>query len=156
MSKKNSRVKIKKKIDNKKYINNRIFIILISIILFIGLLICSYFIYLNINGESKYLKISLNGSKEITLEYGEEYKDLGSIASYKNKDLTKNIKETNNVDFEKIGNYKYTYTIEYKKQTKSIVRIVNIVDTVEPNITLNGNAVISIYVGDNYQEEGAN
>jgi len=136
--------------------NKKRIIIIISIVVFlIIVLVSTYFIYININGESKYLKIKLNGKKEITINYKDEYKDKGATASYKNKDLTKKIKIKNNLNLEKIGAYSYTYTIKYKKLTKSIERKVIIVDKEAPVLELNGKEEITIYKGNDYKEEGA-
>ena len=131
-------------------------IIILSIVLVL-LIVCVslYFVYINVNGESKYLKIKLNGGKEITINYKDEYKDKGAKASYKNKDLTKRIKVKNNLNLEKLGTYSYTYTIKYKKQTKSIERKVIIVDKEKPVIELNGKEEITIYKGNEYKEEKA-
>ena len=134
---------------------NKKIIIIISIVLLLVIGIISYFIYININGESKYLKIELNGKKEVTINYKEEYEDLGAKASYKSKDLTKDIKVDNNLDLEKVGTYTYIYKIKYKKQSKEIKRTIKVVDLERPEITLNGEKEISIYVGSNYLEKGA-
>ena len=117
--------------------NKKRIIIIVSIVVFlIVTLVSTYFIYINVNGESKYLKIKLNGGKEITINYKDEYKDKGAKASYKSKDLTKKIKVKNDLNLEKLGTYSYTYTIKYKKQTKSIKRKVIIVDKEAPVITV--------------------
>ena len=116
--KKNKKIKLK---------NKKILLLGLGVLVLLG--IGFYFLYINVFGESKYLKISLNGDKNITLEYKEEYEDLGAKASYKDKDLTKSIKTTNNLDLDKIGSYSYTYTIKYKKQTKTISRNIEVVDT---------------------------
>ena len=136
---------------NKK----KLIIILTILVLLIVVCVSSYFIYININGEAKYLKIKLNGGKEITINYKDEYKDKGAKAFYKNKDLTKNIKTKTDINLEKIGTYSYTYIIKYKKQTKSIKRIINIIDKEAPVLELNGKEEITLYKGNEYKEEGA-
>ena len=136
--------------------NKKKIIIILSIILFLIIAsVSAYFIYININGEAKYLKIKLNGKKEITINYKDEYKDKGAKATYKNKDITKNIKTKTDINLEKIGTYSYTYTIKYKKQTKSIKRIINIIDKENPVLELNGKEEITLYKGNEYKEEGA-
>ena len=152
-SKKDNKKVIKKK-SNKKTLRYIIISILV-ILLLIALGIGCYFIYLNHVGESKYLTIELTGDKEITLNYLEEYNDKGAKASYKKKDISKDIETKDNLDLEHIGTYEYTYTIKYKKQSKTINRIVNIVDRENPVIELNGKKEISMYVGNTYKEEGA-
>ena len=136
--------------------NKKRIIIILSIVLFLIIAsVLSYFIYIKVNGEAKHLKIKLNGKKEITINYKDEYKDKGAKATYKNKDITKSIKTKTNINLEKIGTYSYTYTIKYKKQTKSIKRIVNIVDKEAPVLELNGKEEITLYKGNEYKEEGA-
>ena len=132
-------------------------IIIISSLLMVLLIagISTYLIIKERNGNIKYLKIKLNGENEVTINYKEEYKDKGAKASYKSKDITKDIKTTNDLNLEKIGTYTYTYTIKYKKHVKSIKRIVNIVDKEAPVLELNGKEEITLYKGNEYKEEGA-
>lgn len=53
------------------------------------------------------------------------------------------------------GSYEFKYTVKYKKKTATITRIVNVVDTESPNITLNGESEINIAKDSTYQELGA-
>ena len=98
----------KKKLRKKRVI---VSILLLCIILVISYLAFDYYEKQK-NGESKYLKINLNGDKEVTIKFGDKFEDLGASASYKNLDLTKDIKVDNNVDYEHIGTYSYKYTIK--------------------------------------------
>ena len=121
----NKKVKIKKKINKNKTNKKVLFLILAPVLLcLIGL--SFYLIYLNINGEAKYLKIELKGKKYIVLNYLDNYEDKGATAFYKNKDISKDIKVKKNINFEKLGTYTYVYTIKYKKQVKTIKRTVKI------------------------------
>ena len=135
--------------------NKKKLVIILTILVLIVVCASSYFIYIKVNGEAKYLKIKLNGGKEITINYKDEYKDKGAKAFYKKKDITKNIKTKTDINLEKIGTYSYTYTIKYKKQTKSIKRKVIIVDNEKPVLELNGKEEITLYKGNEYKEEGA-
>lgn len=152
--KKNNKVKIRKKINRNRF-NNKMIVLIVGIILFIMIGIGSYYLYLDINGEAKYLKIKLIGKKEITLEYGEEYKDELAKAFYKNKDISKYIEVKSNFNKDKLGSYKITYSIAYKKQEKEVIRKINVIDTTKPSIELNGKEEISLYVGATYNEENA-
>lgn len=147
----NRKVKLKKKIGNSK----KKYLVLGLIVLFLFIGILSYFLYININGESKYLKIKLNGKDNIVINYKDKYNDEGAHASYKNKDISKDIKVITDINLEKIGEYTYTYSINYKKQSKSISRKVKIVDVESPVITLNGEKELSIYTGSSYEEKNA-
>ena len=153
---KKNKVKLKGKI-NKNHSKKKMILLMVGVIIILCCVgIASYYAYININGESKYLRIKLKGDREITLDYGSEYKDLGANAYYKNKNISKDIKIVSNIDLNKIGSYTYNYSIKYKKQSKSVIRKINIVDTKAPEISLNGKAEVSLYVGDNYKEENAN
>lgn len=151
--KKNKKVKLKRKLNDNKNKKNVIFLLIIFFTF--AVITFSYFIYIEVNGESKYLSIKLKGKDNITINYQDEYKDKGAVSFYKNKDISKSIKVKTNIDFDKVGNYTYIYTIKYKKQKKSIIRKVSVVDTESPIITLNGDSEISIYVGNSYNELGA-
>ena len=122
-------------------------------------MVFGYFIYQivreNIYGNSKYLKISLNGEKEIILKWHDgTYTDEGVVAHYKDKDLTNNVEVSNNVDLEKVGEYKYTYTIKYKKLKKTIERTVKVIDDIKPEIKLNGTDNNFLVIGTNYRDYG--
>ena len=128
-------------------------ILILSIVITTIIIICVVFT-LN-RSNSKYLSIKLNGKEKIELEYGEDYKDQGAKASYKKENLTKKIKIKTNINLKKIGEYYYKYTIKYKNITKSIKRTVIIKDTTKPEIKLNGDERINIYLDNDYNELGA-
>ena len=125
----------------------------------ISLLVASYFVYdfvmKDINGESKYLLLDLVGEKTVKVKYKGEYKDEGAKSSYKDENLTDDIKVDTNLDLEHVGTYKYTYKINYKKQSKEIERIINVVDEENPEISLKGSNPIILVEGNPYKELGA-
>ena len=143
-----------KKLRLKQRVLNFMIIILIVIIvlLIFVLFYCDY--YVEKNGLEKYLKLKLNGKKEIVLNYKDDYKDKGATATYNGKNITKSIKVKTNFDIKHVGEYKYTYTVKYKKLSKSIVRKVKIVDKNEPKIELIGENEITIYNGTEYKDPG--
>ena len=141
----------------KKKVKKKAFIFLI---IFVVLLVCCSIFLIDyalkrINGESKYLHLELNGDKEISVKFKEEYKDEGAKAFYKEEDLTKEIKTSNNLDLEHVGTYKYTYEVNYKKQTKKIERTVKVIDDEKPVLKLNGSKEISILISNKYKDSGA-
>ena len=77
------------------------------------------------------------GSNNITLEYGNNYIEEGYTAELDGKDYKNEVKVTNNIDNNKIGEYDIEYTLKYKKYNKTIKRKVKIVDNEAPKITLN-------------------
>ena len=133
-----------------------IFIILGIALLSIGVYFAYTIINENNNGNKKYLSIDLKGDKEVILKWKDKtYTDEGAIAKYKDEDISKNIEVTNNVDYEKVGEYKYTYTIKYKKVKKTIERKVKIIDDVKPELKLNGPDNNFLILGNEYKDYGA-
>ena len=74
------------------------------------------------------INIRINGEEEIYLEVGEEYQELGATASYKNTDLTNEIKINNNINIEQSGNYEISYKVVYGNKEKTITRKVTVLD----------------------------
>jgi len=101
--------------------------------------------------------ITLIGSSEITHEVGTTYDDPGATANDNyDGDLSSQISTDNNVNPNLLG----TYTVEYTVQDSSNndaqrQRTVNVVDTVDPVITLVGNATVTIEFQTTYTDAGA-
>ena len=127
--------------------------ILIFTIITMIILIIITFVYTKYHGINYFLNISLNGKKNISLNLNEEYKELGAKAKYKKIDITKSIKTKGKVNNKKIGKYVITYKIQYKKASKTIERIVKVVDKEKPVIKFENDEVIT-YVGDKYIDSG--
>lgn len=134
--------------------NKRYKIVFLFLFLFLIIFGISTACFIFVHGDDSKLIIKLNGEKEITLEVGSEYLENGAVARYGDKNLSKNIKIDGKVDTKVVGSYTLVYNIKYKKLSKSIKRKVNVVDTTSPVITLNGNDIINITVGSNYEEAG--
>ncbi len=130
---------IQKKKLNYKFILLLIILITIFIMLF----------------TTKKPKIFINGDSVSTIEVNSAYTDPGATAKYGSRDISKNI-ETNMNDFstKKTGEYKITYTVKQKKKVATITRTINVVDSVSPELKLNGNSEINIAKDSNYQELG--
>ena len=120
-------------------------LILIPIIITIILILIALIIFIFFN---PLIKIKLIGKDE-TIEVFTKYKDKGvKIEGTKNK-----VKIINKVNTNKLGTYTITYKITHLKTTKIIKRKVKVVDTIKPEITLQGNEV-TIYQNDTYNEPG--
>ncbi len=94
---------------------------------------------------------------ETTIEVGTTYSDAGAKAydAY-DGDLTAAIKTNAMVDTSVVGNYSVVYTVtDAAGNESSAVRTVRVVDTKAPEITLKGDANVSLAVGDEYAEAGA-
>ncbi|MBR3131675.1 DUF5011 domain-containing protein [Candidatus Saccharibacteria bacterium] len=53
-----------------------------------------------------------------------------------------------------VGEYKINYTLDYLGETYTDIRTIIITDSAPPELTLNGPAVIGLYVGEPYTEPG--
>lgn len=100
-----------------------------------------------------FLKLQLIGNAIVKISIGDKYVDKGVKASYLKEDLTKDVKISNNVDVNKIGEYKIVYTLKKGKSTREIVRTVIVADLISPEITLKGGETVST-CGKEYVEEG--
>ncbi len=127
----------KEKLKSKK--NNVLIkkkkLIFIGIILIIILFISLLFLMV------PKVHIELNGKRNVTVEVGGKYDDLGA-KSYIESILGKQELETivkSDVDTSKLGNYKIIYTAKYKNRTYETSRNVIVRDSTKPEISINGN-----------------
>ena len=100
--------------------------------------------------------ITLNGEAKINHEYGIAYKDAGATAT-DNIDSNVETTTTDTILINKIGSYGITYTARDAAGNEAIPveRIVTVVDTIGPVITLNGSDTIILGQGRDYKELGA-
>ena len=79
--------------------------------------------------------ITLNGDDIIFLPLNSDYQDEGITAIDNcDKDITSNVKITNNIDNTKVGDYKITYKVKDKSNNKStITREVKVRKPLKPN-----------------------
>ncbi|MBT3470419.1 MAG: DUF5011 domain-containing protein, partial [Opitutae bacterium] len=101
--------------------------------------------------------LSLLGEISLTHEVGTTYTDSGATASdIVDGDLTSNILMTNAVDSDKVGSYKVSIRItDSAGNTSSIERTVTVVDTVAPELTLNGSNTIQLEINSAFTDPGA-
>lgn len=90
----------------------------------------------------------------ITLDYGQKFKEPGYSAKKFGKDLTKKVKVKSHFKENKLGIYKVDYSVKaiginYKKYRK-----VSVVDRKKPVIELTGNKKTYVCPGTKYKEEG--
>ena len=99
--------------------------------------------------------ITLNGDATITISQNTPYEELGATAADE-RDGDLDVVILSDVDITTVGNYNVRYTATDAAGNKvSVVRIVHVVDSTKPVITLNGNAAISIAQGETYTDKGA-
>lgn len=100
--------------------------------------------------------ITLNGLETVVIEVGSSYVDAGATAS-DNVDGVLQPIAVSNVNPDVVGSYTVTFSVTdtagNTAQTQS--RTVNVIDTTAPVISLNGDAVITIEMGDEFIDEGA-
>ena len=115
-----------------------------------------YYLYNSILDITKPV-ITLNGDSVVNIEVKGVYNEQGAIAidNY-DGDITNNIIITGTVDTNIVGTYLIRYKVSDRSEnTTEVIRTVNIVDTTIPVITLNGESIINIQVGNQYIEQGA-
>ena len=100
--------------------------------------------------------LELDGDKEIILSIGSEYEETGYKANDNyDGELTDKVEITNNIDKDKIGEYKVSYLVKDTSNNKTEVeRIVKVVDNIAPVINLKGSKNITVKVNGNYNEDG--
>ncbi len=105
------------------------------------------------------VELTLEGEKEITLEFGEHFQDPGAKGIYYAPATVliatnAQVQVEGKVDETKLGTYTLTYTVSYEDMQKTLQRIVHIVDTTAPVITLVTDPAYYTQPGEAYQEEG--
>ena len=97
--------------------------------------------------------ITLVGGSPITVQLGNNYNDPGVTIT---DDSVTIDTTTSNVNTNKVGNYEVVYTsVDAYDNTSTLTRIVNVVDTTPPTLTLNGPNPYSIIQGGSYIEFGS-
>lgn len=121
--------------------NKILFLKILLLILTIILALLLYYKFTNINVE-----FILNGADEITLEVGNKYKDPGFIAKLNNKNVKDRVAIKSDLDENKIGTYtiKYILKIAFLNINNTIERKINVIDNIEPILTINSESEIKI------------
>ena len=135
----------------KRKVKKGIYIIGI-IALLILLLVLAFFMF-----GSSFLSIkSSDTGKVIEVNYKDENFKYGEVkCSFMGNDISKNVKRENEIDLSKIGEQEIKYTCKKYTFKKEIIVKYKVVDNVPPEIKLNGDVSLSIYVGDKYEDKGA-
>lgn len=102
--------------------------------------------------------ITLLGDATVTLTVGDVYQEAGSTV-FDNVDTGLSATVTGNVDTNTVGSYTLTYTaVDLAGNSSSVTRTVVVEpmpDTEAPVVTLNGEDIITLTVGQTYTEQGA-
>lgn len=127
----------------KVYLNTFIFGLFVIVI---------FIVYVIINNNVVFY---LNGNSTYIVKVNSKYNELGFVAKVFNKDLQSLVNITGNVDTTKTGEYLISYNLNFLGKNYYLDRKINVVDNQEPDIILNGDKEINIYIGDEYEELGA-
>ena len=113
------------------------------------------------------LSLTLNGDREITIEYGDTYEEQGAKAMFQGSIFMKEPEEVEvniqgEVDVTTVGTYHITYTATRSVESlfgnaearETARRTIRVVDTVAPEITLVADPEVFTFPGQTYQEEG--
>ena len=129
--------------------NEKQFIILLSILISIPLILAGflYFDGTSILDKSFYLA----GNDNVYVEYGNRYTEEGFKAIIDGVDYKDKVLIDNNINYNKLGTYEITYTLKYKRYSKTIIRNVHIIDSIPPNLTINCDKEIYIAVNSKFK-----
>lgn len=104
---------------------------------FIACLALGFLVYSLIEGN---VEVQLLESENITVTAKTSYQDAGYRVLRNGEEISKEnyqVEEKNNVNIEKLGDYKVTYDIKYHFHKIHLERIVKVVDDIAPEITTN-------------------
>ena len=99
--------------------------------------------------------VTLNGEQEITISYGDEYIELGAIAT-DNQDSSIEVEIDDSNFVYKIGTYEIHYIAYDSSYNKGItIRYVTIVDDEASQLSLIGDEIVYVEKGDKFTDQGA-
>ncbi len=99
-------------------------------------------------------KFELKNGENITLKYGQKYKEPGYKVTRFGKDYTKKVKVKSKINKNKLGTYEVIYEVKIAGINFKQIRKVKISDNEKPKITLKGDKKVSICPHAEYKEEG--
>lgn len=103
------------------------------------------------------LGINLKGDAEMSVEFGSTFVDPGATAADAvDGDISDKIVVSSNIDTHKLGDYTVTYSVTNTQgQNCTATRIVHVIDTEKPVITLIGSAEMTMEGGTKFDDPGA-
>ena len=91
--------------------------------------------------------------KDNVLNVGDKYEN-NFKATFKGKDVTKDVEVSNNIVSEKIGKYQITFTYKNDNKKYEVVKNIEIKDIKKPEITLSKGNEITVLIDSKYKEPG--
>lgn len=114
-----------------------------------------YFGYDYISNDVFAPVINLIGNSEINIEINSIFNDPGYNCT-DNVDSSCNVIVSGNVDTSKLGSYTLTYSAtDLAGNNSKVTRVVNVIDSINPVITLFGDSIIYCNINGEYDELGA-
>ena len=98
---------------------------------------------------------SIVGDSTLNIPVQSDYQELGVESTLFGKNMDLNVDVKTDLNTNVLGTYTIEYKVQYLGITKKVKRVVNVVDTENPQISLNGEETINLFIGDAYQENGA-
>lgn len=98
--------------------------------------------------------VNINGKIEENVGVGEEYIDKGINAYTKFRSINDKVVVEGKVDTSKLGQYTIKYKVPFLGGYKEYTRTVNVIDKIEPVITLDGDENYILNFGTEYVEPG--
>jgi hypothetical protein len=120
-------------------------------IMFILTILSSLWILISCTNQTPDIQIELNKSLD-TIEIGSDYFDYGAKAYYGLINLEVEVIE-NNIDTFQLGTYYIIYQARYNSISKTVKRVITVVDQTKPVITLNP-GIDTIMLGELWIDEG--
>ena len=129
--------------------NKRLRLALEIIVLFLILVIIGLFYYKKNIIQSTF---ELNGDESVTINFGEKYEEKGFKAVIYDKDAKKNVIVTSNLNTDKVGKYEIKYRLynKYLNVDKELIRKVNVVDVIPPELTVESEDNIYLFEGEEF------
>jgi N-acetylmuramoyl-L-alanine amidase len=143
-------------INKNNYLNKvrkrKVVFKILLLVIFLFVLAGTLFITYNTIFKEDKVTIKLAGDEELNLEVFDKYKEQGIELVINNNDVSDDITYKGKVNTDKLG----TYIVEYIYNDKVYAtRTINVVDTTDPIISLNGTSEVSLVETSKYNEEGA-
>lgn len=128
-------------------------IVIVKCLLALLFFILAFLLYLSVRNVYNNVTFYLNGEETMNMERSnEDFVDPGFVAALNGRSIKDRVKVESNVDLSKYGEYKITYTLEYKYLfiKKVLVRNVNVKDLVSPELNVNSSDHIYLYLNEKY------
>lgn len=126
---------------------------LLAVLLILSIVLGGALILESVLSFTTTLEVTVQGSGELTLEYGENYRSPELVVTYQGKEVDAVI-TVDQPQMDRLGSYTVVYTAEWNGHTGKVDHKVNVVDTTAPVITLTYDAESFTEPGKEYVEEG--